>query len=206
MNSAFLNSVFDFQDLLAGADPLPRLSPSARAPRRRDALAIACVHRMIHLRSPYYVDRIAHYEPDRLIWLRDIDLLMRSMDQADLAAFATEAADRGIVLTCHDAAVRARAALGTPMPEPLDQLAATTKDEKVDRFLNAGETVRTIMDIGAKKGMRAKARHLGELLFPSRRFMRDRFRGSNWPLGLLYVRRAFGGILERLSGQQHRRR
>ena len=67
------------RELLARALPLPALGPHARGPGDVDALLIACMHRATHRHNPYTVNGEDHHDPDRLIWLTDIDLLARRL-------------------------------------------------------------------------------------------------------------------------------
>ena len=54
-NSAVLSRAFSTQELIDRSVPLSRFSAMARAPHPVDALLITCLHRFVHLVSPYSV-------------------------------------------------------------------------------------------------------------------------------------------------------
>ncbi|MEM7191093.1 MAG: nucleotidyltransferase family protein [Pseudomonadota bacterium] len=199
MNNAFLGDIFELEELFARSVPLPRLHASAKATHPVDALAIACVHRLVHLQSPYYVGGVAYKEPDRLIWLRDIDLLVRSLDQNDEATFVKEAQARGIVAACYDGLTCANRVMGTPMIDELAYLRSETSGEASEKFLHAGQTGQVLMNVSAAKGFRGLLSNIGAILLPSAAYMKHRYPQSGWPLPFLYFHRALSGLASAIA-------
>src|SRR5207245_6952419 len=61
-----------YEEVAAGAVPIPRLESRALAPSPVHSLIIACIHRVAH-----------HADTDDLLWLYDIHLLARSITEAE---------------------------------------------------------------------------------------------------------------------------
>ena len=81
-NSEVLSNLFLYEDLLRHAVHLPGLCCDAMAVGPVHALLLACMHRQVHVHSPYYVEGIAYLDADRLIWLYDIHLLAELLSMA----------------------------------------------------------------------------------------------------------------------------
>ena len=65
-NPVAFRDALPFDELLAGAVPLPAFGRNGRGPSLPHALVLACVHRAAH-----------HGGGDRLIWLMDVRLMLR---------------------------------------------------------------------------------------------------------------------------------
>jgi hypothetical protein len=90
-----LAGLFSYEELRARAQPLPELAPQAFAACPVDALLLACMHRCGHKQAPYYVDGVAHYSGDRLIWLYDIHLLAVKLTSVEWHQFIDRATRKG---------------------------------------------------------------------------------------------------------------
>lgn len=195
-NSQVLARLFTWEELHARSAGLPALGPHARAACEVDALLIACMHRATHRHNPYHVAGEAHHDPDRLVWLADIDLLARRLTAPQWQDLLQRAQDKQLCRVCADGLRSARAALGTELPVAVLAGLAATDAEPPAVYLEGGRMRQFAMDLLALPGLRAKRRYCAELLFPPARYMRERFGGA--PLPLLYLRRGAGGLVKRL--------
>lgn len=196
-NAQVLASLFGYEELRARARPVPSLAPEAWGPDDVDSLLIACTHRATHAHNPYHVDGQAHHNPDRVIWLTDIDLLARRFDAARWQAFTQRAGDKQLRRVCLAGLHAASAALATPVPpEVIGRLAAAGAEPPCD-YLASGRVRQFWLDITALPAA-ARLRYLRELVFPPADYMHARFGVSGGALPLMYVRRAAGGLLKRL--------
>jgi len=204
-NSTVLHRQFKHDELWGRSVPLPLLHPQARGAHPVDALLIACMHRLVHLRTPFYLDGAAWLvpNPNRLIWLMDMHLLAEAFSPEEWQDFERRACEKGLADACRDGLLRAKTLLGAPCPEPvLKRLAASESTEAPDRYLRASCLRREWMDFLALRGVAGKIRFLSEVIFPPADFMRRRYSGGGrgW-LPWLYLRRAAGGISKRLRGR-----
>lgn len=192
VNAVVLADVMPFDRLWERARPLPRLSPRARGLPHDLALLLACVHRMQHVLNPYFVDGAAHYGGNRLIWLRDIDLLARALDPGGWAAFEAATIEGGLSAVALDGLRAAAGRLGTPLPPGATaRLAAAPQDSPAARYLLAGHRAeRAWRDLRAVPGLGPKAAYLWGRLLPPPAFMRAKYPGlAGRPLPLLHLRR-----------------
>ena len=84
VNSAALRNLLDFRSCWDRRRALPRLAIGAFSLGHCDALLHAAVHRQMHVTSPYLVDGSTFYGGDRLIWIKDLDLLARALQDSGL--------------------------------------------------------------------------------------------------------------------------
>lgn len=189
LNGPCLENVLPVQDVLAAAVPLPRLSPHALAMAHPHSFVHACAHRAQHILAPYFSEGVAHYGGDRLIWLVDIDLLVRAMtpDEWDIALERTTAAGLGPV--CHAALADAAHLLATRPPAAvLDRIASLPPGPASNYLLNSGRTGRAMSNLKAL-GWRGALRYAAYSLCPPAEFVRMKYPDSKLPLPVLYLRR-----------------
>ena len=204
-NSELLSRLFEHQELLQNARPVPRLGPDAWAAGNVDALLLACMHRATHQQAPYYVDGVAHYGGDRLIWLYDIHLLAGGFSRDDWDALIMRARQKGLVAVCLEGLEQTRASFHTLVPEPvLATLCRQGEAEAIARYLSGGVLRQQWMDFCAIAGAANKMRFLTQTIFPPASYIRQKYAhsGIEW-LPWLYVRRVSGGVLKRLHRQAH---
>ncbi|WP_164721578.1 nucleotidyltransferase family protein [Silicimonas algicola] len=192
-NSAVLSRAFSTRELLKRSVPLARFSAMARAPHPVDALLITCLHRFVHLVSPYSVEGVDHFSADRLIWLADIDRLARTLSDKDWGALRIEATRRGLADVTASGLETGQTIFGTPLPEGLIGEWNASPPSLVDRYLKAGRITRTWMDLRALDGAGAKAAFVRDHLFPRADYMHARF-GEGGSLSILYLRRVLRGL------------
>jgi hypothetical protein len=168
-----------------------------------DALLIACMHRATHKENPYYVDGVAHYSANRLVWLYDIHLLLASLSQEQTNEFLRRSEAKGLCAVCLDGIENARACFGTPVTNEL--LAALGRPgplgEAPARYLAASRWRQQWMDFVALGSWFNRARFLGETVLPPAAYLRQKYahaHGGQGFVGWLYLRRAWQGLTKRL--------
>ena len=205
-NSQLLASLFTHDELWQRSIRLPALHPKARAPCPADALLIACMHRLVHLRIPYYSAGAATYSADRLIWLYDICLLVRTLSPEAWEDFVERAIEKGLAGACLDGLNSAATRLGSAVPRPVVErlTVAVARRESATAYLRASWFRRELTDLRAIRGTPAKLRFLFEVAFPPADYMRAQYRRGrvNW-LPWLYLTRVARGIRNRLRGRSN---
>jgi hypothetical protein len=204
-NSELLSRLFSHEELLQHAQVVPALGPAALAAGPVHALLLACMHRATHKHNPYYVDGVAYYSGDRLIWLYDIHLLSQSFSQHEWDKLIQLVQEKGLCAICLEGLARARTAFHTSLPESvLVALGRPGQTELVARYFASGPLRQQLMDFCAIPGAGRKLRFLADTLFPSADYMRQKYPqpGFDW-LPWLYLRRAGSGVLKRLQRAMH---
>ncbi len=197
LNAAALAHVLPFDEAWSRAQPLPRFSPDANGVPRDFALVLACAHRAQHVLNPYHVGEQRHFGGDRLIWLCDIDRLVRVLDDQGWAVALAATRSGGLSAVVLDGLLATAGWLGTPIPDPvLAVLRAAPQDTPEARYLLAGHKVERVWrDLGSVPGLAAKVSYLGGRLLPPEDFMRARYPGLlRQPLAILHLRR-IGSLL-----------
>lgn len=199
-NSELLSRLFTYEELLERSNLLPHLSPNARAADPVHALLLACMHRATHKENPYYVDGVAYYSGDRLVWLYDIHLLIRSMTFHQLDVFVKMADSKGLHAVSQEGIERARSCLHTVVPKAVLQAPNRHRVDAPDRYLASGHLRQRWMDFVALGTMRHRATFIRELVFPSVEYMRSKYpRSEREPILFLYLRRILNGLRKRLA-------
>lgn len=197
-NGPALARMIPLEEAFAEAVPLARLAPVARGLPRDHGLLHACLHRAQHILSPYFVDGVAHYGGDRLIWLCDIDLLARALTPEQWDRLSERARQRGVAPVCHAALAEAVRLLGTPVPPAvMESLGTAPAGAATEYLLHRNRSGRARANVQAA-GWRGAWHYLTARLFPPAAFMRMQYPESRMPLVLLYPRR----ILRFLSGRR----
>lgn len=206
-NSAALARLFTYQEFLDRSAALPDLGPAARALGKVDALLVACMHRKVHLQSPYYVDGVAYLSADRLIWLYDIHLLARGFSEQDWRTLLSLARDKGLMEIVADGLGSAQQALNTDIPANiLPELGQNQQREAPARYLESQRGRQIALNFAATTGRGRKAQFLRELAFPSASYMRKQFAHVRpaW-LPWLYFVRAVAGIRKLIQSKGTRK-
>lgn len=173
-------AIFQLEDLMSRAVPVPRLGPHARGPSPADALALACVHQAAH-----------HAGHDVLLWTYDVHLLLNDLPPPGADAFLRFVIGRGIATVSIPALERAASLFGHPSAFGiLDHLRAAARDE-APPIEPRSRIADVRLDLRAVRGGRAKARLLAAHLFPPAAYMRATYApASRAPLSWLYLKRA----------------
>jgi len=198
-NSPVLASLLSHGEIRATAMPLPSLGQAARAPSQVHALLIACLHRVGSEHAPYHVDGIARVGGDRLIWLADIDRLLRSFDGSH-DELVQLAAERGCGRLCAAGITSAAGAFATPGAQALViRLGEPSIASIYDRYLVAGSRQRGWLDFQALPGIQARLSFLNEALWPDQAYLCARYPNVKDPGGLRFrLSRIFNGLRSRL--------
>jgi hypothetical protein len=194
-NSPVLAGIVSHGEIAASAESVPPLGPAARAPAPIHALLIACLHRVGSEHAPYTVDGVSRAGGDRLIWLADLDRLVRALSPADRETFVRVARERGAGRLCAAGIAVSAAAFATPgAPELARELSGAPFGSTLDRYLVAGPRGRAWLDFRALPGARARLAFLRETLWPDAAYLRARNPGSGHasPLRLRLARIARG--------------
>ena len=202
-NSRALRPVLDRDQVLGSAVPLPRLAPTARGPDPVTGLMHRAINRAVHGQAGYgFMDRL-EYDPHRLIWACDLDLLARQLDASQWEALVERSERAGIGTIVGDALSFARQWLETPLPEALVQrLENTPRDTPATRYLTTSNRfAQAWEDLKATDGAGARARFLLARLFPSEMLLRSKYGdATGWPTWLLHMRRFAGAVVQFWKG------
>ncbi|MFN7981284.1 MAG: nucleotidyltransferase family protein [Vicinamibacterales bacterium] len=208
MNSVRLSRVFNYDELLQRAVPLPKLGRMAKGPGAVDALLIACVHRLTHVTHPYFVGDTVSFDADRLIWLYDIHLLSESLEPVEwhTAVALAQAKSIGSILLNGLAAAHTR--FDTAYPTWVaDALVSTNDTEPLHEHLASGPITQYAQTLKTMDSLADRVRFLKELLLPSSEYMRGGYEGGrNGWMPLLYARRIMRGGLGKMKQERSRRR
>jgi hypothetical protein len=200
-NSAVLSKLFSYEELLERSAPLPDLGPAVRVVGKVDALLIACMHRMVHWQSTYYVNGITYLSADRLIWLYDIHLLASVFTAPEWDCFLMLAAEKGLLEVAGEGLGTTQRVLKTKIPaDILPRLAPPDKQEIPAKYLRARRLQQKMLNFASTPGFYLKLQFLRELTFPSAQYMRAQYPHirPTW-LPWLYGVRAFAGLWKQIQ-------
>jgi hypothetical protein len=199
-NSRVLSNILTYKELWENRQALPALCPYAVAAGSVHALFLACMHRAGHRQAPYFVGNVEYYGGDRLIWVYDINLILREFDSISYDEFTALANRKGLAQICSEGLLEARDCFGAAIPEEVFQTFAVAGSEGIaSQYLSASVGKQYLMNFLAINGIVNRLRFIGQILFPPRRYMlrvysRMRLKWLPW----LYARRAFIEISKRL--------
>lgn len=199
-NSELLARLFTYEELRRDARPLPLLAPHALGTGPVHSFLFACMHRGTHRQNPYYVDGVAHYEADRLVWLYDIHLLALSFDTTQWRHAIELANAKGLHAVCLESVVAAQARFGTVLPNDVSvSLTLAHSPEAPALYLASGRLRQQWMDFCALGSIRRRWQWAHDLVFPDRTYMLRKYAGMKlrW-LPWLYARRAASGVVRNL--------
>lgn len=200
-NFHVLGEMLQFAELSAASVPIVALGAQARGLGAVHALLLACMHRLSHRQAPYYVDGVAHFDSDRLIWLYDIDLLCRVLADAQWAKVIDLARRKGLEEICLDGLLAAANCLATPIPAAvLTSLrgVASRPSVSVARF-SAPRWRWELLQLAALSDWRQRIRLVRQHLFPAPDYVLAKYHtGRRAVLPLLYLHRSIAGLWKRL--------
>jgi hypothetical protein len=198
LNAPALERCLTFDELAAGARPLPRLSGTARAPSRPTMLLHACLHRGLHDCSPYFIGNRTYFGGNRLIWLYDLLLLGRAMSDAEWRSFCGMAVDKRVADVCLAGLSAAEGSLGNFCPAFVrNELARAASGP----YFRSGQFGRALQDVLAVPGLQRKWQYLRARSLPNAEFMRAKYpEMAERSLSALYLRR-FAELVRDRPGQ-----
>jgi len=181
------SGVLTYAELAGRSVPLPALGPYARGLSSVDALVMACVHRVAH-----------HLDSGRLIWLYDIRLLARGFSQGEWHRFLELITERRMLAVCVHSLARTEALFPGTVPDWVwreSRVVAPTPGEVSAGYLTEQtQARRTLHDLRALPGWRARLRLAQQIVLPPESFMRTTYApSSRAPLPVLYVLRLVRG-------------
>ena len=176
-----------YTEIQANAVAIPALGPQARTTSGAHALLLACVHPVMH-----------HGNTHRLIWLFDIDVLVRRLSAGDLHTFARLAIGKRVAGICARQLSMAGERFSTPIPSEVMQMLTLTPTEPAAVYLRPRRRWHheLFWNVRNLQAWDDRVRLLREVLFPSARYMLDTYRlGSRgvFLLPALYVHRCARG-------------
>ncbi len=203
-NSQLLAPLLSYDELLDRAHPVPALGPLALAPAPADALLLACLHRAGHLADQAMIEGEQRCMADRLIWLYDIHLLVKTLNRTEDESAGSIWGDwlqrveaKRLRDICRDGLQATANRFATPVPGRVWQ-ALRVRDQHaipVGVFHTRGWR-RAWRELGALSDWRARERFVRENLFPSPTYMRHKYPERGW-LALRYLQRIAQGVWRR---------
>ena len=185
-----------YTEMQADAVAIPALGPQARTTSAAHALLLACVHPVMH-----------HGNTDRLIWLFDIDVLVRRLSAGGLDSFARLALSKRVAGICARQLSLAGERFSTPIPSDVMQMLTSSLSEPAAVYLRPRRRWHheLFWNVRNLQAWDDRVRLLREVLFPSARYMLDTYRLG--PRGVLlvpalYVHRCARGAWKILVGRK----
>ena len=205
INAPALAGLLDFDACKADPLSLPRLHPIARAMSRPLTMLHSCIHRAMHLTSPYMVGGVTYYGGDRLIWARDIDLLANALTDAEWVWFQSAAIDQKVASVCSDALAFARRTMSTRIPDAVTTALGAVRGERASAYLlGSGQAKRAWLDLRAIRGWRRKLAYVAARSLPSAGFMRGKYPElAGRPLAMLHLKRVVDLVRTRPTHERH---
>lgn len=172
-NTHVLRGIFPYAKCLMEKRHLMKLCAGAAAMSHLDALMFACLHRAKHITSPYYVSGVRYLGGDRLIWVKDIQLLAEALEDAEWKRLVLRARETGLGQVCVDGLIIAQNRLGANIPQGILQ---ELKEMEVNTvattyLLGSSGNSRAWKEAWAVQGVGKKLLYIRQKLFPSRAFM-----------------------------------
>jgi hypothetical protein len=182
--------VIGYQEAEKESIPVPGLN-GWRTLSPVHTLLLACMHRAGSSR----------HDPDRLIWLFDVHLLVSGMSAEELLSFSAKAVSENIQEVCQEAIEKSRLCFATQVSEQVLQILLTPSEpESLGRRFSNSQLALIIDDLRQLPSSRSKLEFLREFLLPPGEYLLYRYgkEGRYW-IPLLYFRYIFGGFFERVS-------
>ncbi|RKZ05193.1 hypothetical protein DRQ25_16595 [Candidatus Fermentibacteria bacterium] len=156
-----------------------------------DTLLLACMHRA----------GSDGHDPDRLIWIYDIHLLVAAMAPEQWLAFADKAVRLNVQTPCLDGLNKSRECLGTDLPTgAMKQLSSPETPRTLSRRYAQSNLGLLIDDWKRLPDSQARRELLHELFLPNgESLLRKYHKEERWWLPLLYLRHIFSGLSQRLT-------
>ena len=163
VNPVLYSDRLTFDSLWIGAVSVPRLRAHARMPALADHLLISCLHRIAH-----------HQNADDLLWLYDIHLLARALDEHQRQAAIARARSTKLTAICALGMRMADTAFGGVDPSFLRAFDAAADGDLPDAFLSPASTQVSLFqqDWRALRGIAPRIELLRQHLFPSAAYIR----------------------------------
>jgi len=184
----YFANMFEFDELFDQSILIPELGSDTRGFNPVYSLLLACIHRIINI--PLGVDA------NRLIWIYDMHLLCNSFSEQQWQTFCALAIDKQLAGVCLDGLYLSEQFFDTRIPhEHREKLVENAKKERFSPHKIKTRRDLYQLDFISNKGLINKARQLKEHLFPSIKFMMNKYQPkSKLLLPYLYVVRIVKGL------------
>jgi hypothetical protein len=190
-------SLLTYEELVAGAQPVPALGPNALGAGMADALLLACVHPVMH-----------HRNAERALWIYDVHLLVSRLSPPELESFASRARRKGVAAICAHTLRLAQRVFGTEIPMAMLQELDSARGEVSAEYLVERRRWHheLLSSVKAVEG-RERLRLLREVLLPRPAYVLGAYglRGTRIGMCLLpalYVHRAARGAWKIATGRK----
>jgi hypothetical protein len=190
LNAPRYARVLSFEEAHGRSAVVPGLQ-NARMLCHQDALLLACMHRFGN----------ARHDRNRLIWIYDIDALVRAMGDSALLRFASIAVDKDVQAECLDGLLRAAECFGTVLPDWVRARIESPRPQvSWTRRFSRSQPGLLIADWRELQSGKARSGLVNELFIPSAGSLLARYnKNSRLWLPVLYTRRLLGGLFGRLT-------
>lgn len=196
--------VFSLDELYEAALPVAALGTAAWAPGPVHALMIACLHRVGHISSPYFINGVPYCEANRLIWLYDIHLLCSRFCGADWLQFRELVSEKALCAICLDGLRAAQGCFDTQIPDVVVQCleSAGFREPSAD-YLRPGFWRRKLLvELRAMRSWPERFELMRDWVFPPAEHMLRKYGvRSRWLLPFLYLRRVVMGAVKAFLGR-----
>lgn len=187
---------FCWGELNANARSVPTIHHSARSLTPGYQLLHACLHRAAHMHAPYRVDHQEHHG-DRLVWLYDVALIARTLEDDAWRALAELAREKALAEVLLAGLEAARKLFPFDIPAATTAALTAVRGEPSARLLRIAGTSALLEDVRAVEGWRPRLALVVEIAFPPAAYMQQRYGNrSDLLLPWLYLRRAVRGALK----------
>jgi putative nucleotidyltransferase-like protein len=189
--------VLGYGEIAADSVPLATLGPHARTASGPHALILACIHPVMH-----------HRNFPRLIWLCDIDRLVRRLPATALHRFAAIAVDRRVSQICAGQLHVVAERFGTPLSD--DMMAMLTSSSSAEPsmvYLRAGRRWHDELysNVRGLSAWRDRLQLLREVFLPNTQYMLEAYRlgpRGRVLLPALYIHRCMSGAMKIVLGRK----
>ena len=190
-NQAEYEGLFQFSNVLSKSVNIPDIHPYAKGLCLADAFVLACVHLQGHY---------ALGEPVKGIWVYDIHLLIQAMTVSDQENVVKYSENTSVWRICAYWTQVAQVHFDTKLPIKLQQKLFDTEKQETDPIQNNVNPVKLLWDqFYYLSNNKNRLRFLKELFLPPRQSIRDKYPNSKLIMPILYIRRAFNGLIKRIS-------
>lgn len=182
--------MFDYETCFAESESIDVNGQVCHVLNPVHALMHACLHLGVQPEE----------QPERLIWIYDIHLLVAKMSKQELLEMATLASQKGVNHFCLQAIERAQQCIETPVPPAiLTSLQRVTEAHGLKARFDKSYLALILADLFELKGPKEKLGLISELLFPGADWLLNKYNKSSiaWT-PVLYIRYLGSGLFKRL--------
>lgn len=188
-NHAKFARVLDFEEAWRESVHITQLG-NFRTLSPRHALLQACLHRAGNPR----------HDPDRLVWLYDVHLLLAHMSEADQAGFARLAVINDVQALCAEPIEKCGRLFRTENARSvLERLRAPVRAGSLRRRFRESQLGLMVDDLMKMGSGKTRMDYLKEFLLPPRAYLLEHYgKTSGFWLPVLYFRYILGGFFEKI--------